>query len=235
MVSLSAPISDLSSRSSPVDRPGTIDLDYGGERSCAAWPTRPRPALPWYSSVHRGAGFASAVTTAAYAEAHDTLVFTRNTTDALNLLAACLPGDTTVISFASEHHANLLPWQRGRHVCLPVPRSVEEALSQVEAALAAVTTAHALVAVTGASNVTGELWPVAELARIAHRHGARIAVDAARSRPTARSISRRSAWTTSRSRGTRSTRPSAAACSSGAPTGSTPRSPGSRAAARCGT
>jgi len=173
-----------------------VNLDYAASAPClAAVADALATALPWYSSVHRGAGFASAVTTAAYAEARetvrafvgarpdDTLVFTRNTTDALNLLAACLPGDTTVISFASEHHANLLPWQRGRHVCLPVPRSVEEALSQVEAALAAVTTAHALVAVTGASNVTGELWPVAELARIAHRHGARIAVDAAQLAP----------------------------------------------------
>ncbi len=40
----------------------------------------------------------------------DVVVFTRNTTDALNLLAGCVPG--TVLTLDVEHHANLLPWQR---------------------------------------------------------------------------------------------------------------------------
>ncbi|MBX3261224.1 MAG: aminotransferase class V-fold PLP-dependent enzyme [Labilithrix sp.] len=151
--------------------------------------------LPWYSSVHRGAGFASAVMTEAYDEARevvaelvgaradDAVVFTRNTTDSLNLLAAALPDDTTVVSFASEHHANLLPWRRGASVLLPVPASPEEALARVDAALAAATSRHRLLAVTGASNVTGELWPLAELAAVARRHGARIAIDAAQLAP----------------------------------------------------
>ena len=151
--------------------------------------------LPWYSSVHRGAGFASVVMTDAYDEARevvaehlgaradDTVIFTRNTTDSLNLLASALPDDTTVVSFASEHHANLLPWRRGTSVHLPVPRSPEEALARVDDALRAATTRHRLLAVTGASNVTGEIWPLAELTAIAHRHGARIAVDAAQLAP----------------------------------------------------
>ncbi len=151
--------------------------------------------LPWYSSVHRGAGFASAVMTDAYDEARaivaelvgarpdDAVVFTRNTTDSLNLLAAALPADTTVVSFASEHHANLLPWRRGDSVLLPIPASPEEALARVDAALGAATARHRLLAVTGASNVTGELWPLAELAAVAHRRGARIAIDAAQLAP----------------------------------------------------
>jgi len=151
--------------------------------------------LPWYSSVHRGSGFASVVMTEAYDEARevvaevlgarpdDAVIFTRNTTDSLNLLASALPDDTTVVSFASEHHANLLPWRRGPHVHLPVPRTLEEALTRVDDALRAATTRHRLLAVTGASNVTGEIWPLAELTAIAHRHGARIAVDAAQLAP----------------------------------------------------
>src|SRR6266567_4087577 len=102
--------------------------------------------LPWYASVHRGAGFASQVCTKVYEQARhavrefvgahgtDAVVFTRNTTDSLNLLAGAVPRGT-------------------------------------------------LVVVTGASNVTGELWPIAELADVAHRHGARIVVDAAQLAP----------------------------------------------------
>src|SRR6478609_4435436 len=65
--------------------------------------------LPYYASVHRGAGYASRVSTACYEGARESVsrflraaddqvvVFTRNTTDALNLLAACVPGDTVVL------------------------------------------------------------------------------------------------------------------------------------------
>ena len=151
--------------------------------------------LPWYSSVHRGAGFTSTVTTEVLAASRETIarfvharpddavIFTKNTTDALNLLAGALPEDTTVITFASEHHANLLPWRTGRHVHLLVPRSPEEALTRVDMAFRAVHSRHRLLAVSGASNVTGELWPIAELAAVAHRHGARIVVDAAQLAP----------------------------------------------------
>lgn len=155
--------------------------------------------LEWSSSVHRGAGFASAVCTGALAEARrvvadfvgaragDRVVFVRNTTDALNLLAASLPGDTTVVTFASEHHANLLAWRLSDPVVLPVPSSATDAVASLDDALGALResspTTPLLVAVTGASNVTGELWPIDELAAAAHRHGARIVVDAAQLAP----------------------------------------------------
>ncbi|MFD1149793.1 aminotransferase class V-fold PLP-dependent enzyme, partial [Saccharothrix hoggarensis] len=79
--------------------------------------------LPWYASVHRGAGFASQVTTKVYEQARtsvrrflgarssDAVVFTRNTTDALNLLARSLPKRTAVLLFDTDHHAALLPWR----------------------------------------------------------------------------------------------------------------------------
>jgi selenocysteine lyase/cysteine desulfurase len=147
--------------------------------------------LPYYGSVNRGAGFASLVSTEAYTRARevagrfvgaredDLVVFTRNTTDAFNLLAGALPAGATVLTFTSEHHANLLPWRRGEVRHLPIPASPAHALDALEAQLRALGGRGALVSVTGASNVTGEVWPVEAIARIAHRHGARVALDGA--------------------------------------------------------
>ena len=153
--------------------------------------------LPLYSSVHRGAGYASAVCTSAYEAARATLaaftgarpddvvIFTRNTTDALNLLAAAVPGP--VVHLDIEHHANLLPWRAasarpggnraaGARV-VKARATLPETLQAVRDELAR--SRAALLAVTGASNVTGECLPLAELADLAHAHGARIAVDGA--------------------------------------------------------
>ncbi|RKT56864.1 aminotransferase class V-fold PLP-dependent enzyme [Saccharothrix australiensis] len=151
--------------------------------------------LPWYASVHRGAGFASRVSTRVYEQARDavrrflgarpgdTVVFTRNTTDSLNLLARSLPRHTAVLLFDTEHHAALLPW-RGPHVRrLRTPASPSAAVAELDRALAAAPEGPRLVVVTGASNVTGEVWPVAELAAVARRHGARVALDAAQLAP----------------------------------------------------
>jgi len=150
-------------------------------------------ALPYYASVHRGAGYASQVSTALLensrlcigrflgAREDDLVVFTRNTTDALNLLAHCVPQGGSVLYLDIEHHANLLPWQRRGDVVLEAAPTLRETLADVEAALAATPTA--LLAVTGASNVTGQLLPFKQLAKIAHRYGTRIAVDAAQLAP----------------------------------------------------
>lgn len=149
--------------------------------------------LPFYGSVHRGAGALSERCTREYEQARETVtdflggrdgdsvIFTRNTTDALNLLARALPDDTTVITFDAEHHANLLPWRRT--VRLAAPRSPQKAVETLERALRR--QPGGLVSVTAASNVTGEVWPVAALAEVAHRFGARIAVDAAQLAPHA--------------------------------------------------
>lgn len=104
------------------------------------------------------------------------MIFTRNTTDATNLLARSLPEGTTAVVFDTEHHASLLPWERALR--LPVPAFPGEAVRAVDEALASIEGPKLLV-VTAASNVTGELWPIAALAHIAHRHGARVLVDAA--------------------------------------------------------
>jgi len=147
--------------------------------------------LPWYSSVHRGAGFASQVSTRTYERARETVrrfvgapvkatvLFTRNTTDALNLLGRAVPFGTTVFRFATDHHAALLSW-RGSRVCrLGVPADPADAVRLLAKALADAPRGPKLVVLTGASNVTGELWPVAELAAVAAGHGARTVLDAA--------------------------------------------------------
>ncbi|MFI1849955.1 aminotransferase class V-fold PLP-dependent enzyme [Streptomyces sp. NPDC020480] len=164
---------------------------------------------PYYGSVHRGAGYLSQLSTDLFENSRkevaaflgcrpdDQVVFTRATTDSLNLLAAALPQGTRVFVFETEHHASLLPWQQRDGIevgYLSAPRSPRQAVETLERALAAwraddqeadtgAGAGAALVCVTGASNVTGELWPVRELAEVAHAHGARIVLDAAQLAP----------------------------------------------------
>jgi selenocysteine lyase/cysteine desulfurase len=155
-------------------------------------------ALRTYSSVHRGNGYASRITSGWYEEARaqvhgfvgarseDLVVFTRNSTDSLNLLARSLPRNTTTFVFESEHHAALLPWNPARTVRIPVPGSEQDALILLEDALrssARTTTGPRLVVVAGASNVTGELWPIESIVSIAKRYDARVALDAAQLAP----------------------------------------------------
>ena len=86
-----------------------------------------------------------------------------------------------MLSSTTEHHANMLPWRRHDVRLLPFTRTPDELLDAAERALRA--EQIDLVAVTGASNVTGEVWPVAELAELAHDHGAELFVDAAQLAP----------------------------------------------------
>lgn len=168
------------------------NLDHAASTPCLADVRREVDAfLPWYSSVHRGAGYASQVSTRVYEQARravrrftgappdSTVLFTRNTTDALNLLGRALPESTEVFRFATDHHAAMLPWRGARVRRLAVPASPSEAVRSLARALAASHSGPKLVVLTGASNVTGELWPVGELAEIARLFGARTVLDAA--------------------------------------------------------
>ncbi|GAB3205701.1 aminotransferase class V-fold PLP-dependent enzyme [Marinactinospora thermotolerans] len=173
------------------------NLDHAASAPCLeAVREAVEQALPRYASVHRGAGLHSQISTDAYERARasvarfvgageeDTVVFVRGTTDALNLLARCLPRGTTVVLFAGEHHASLLPWEHegsraGEVVRLPLPGGPEEAVEAARAALRAARPGPRLLCVTAASNVTGEVWPIEELALVAREEGARVVVDAA--------------------------------------------------------
>ena len=181
-----------------VERP-YLSLDAAA--STAALPVvaeRVNAFLPWYSSVHRGAGWKSQLATAAYEDARaaalafagrtdtdDVAIICRNTTEAINHLAyrlALEPHDvvaTTVV----EHHANLLPWAR-----LAQRRYVEcgrDGTFTVEEVVAALDMQPRprLLAVTGASNVTGWMPPLDRVIEAAHERGIPVLVDAAQLAP----------------------------------------------------
>lgn len=155
--------------------------------------------LPWYSSVHRGAGFRSRRATANYEDARravlgfagrdpdgpDVAIICRNTTEAINHLAYRLRLEATdvVVTTVVEHHANLLPWGRvGRRRYIECSSEGTFGVGDVAAALDR--SPHpAILAVTGASNVTGWLPPVDEIIDLAHERGIRVVVDAAQLAP----------------------------------------------------
>jgi cysteine desulfurase/selenocysteine lyase len=152
-----------------------------------------------YSSVHRGTGYKSRVSTEAYERAREqvarflgvdekaqVVIFVKGTTDALNRVAAeqaRLDGRRVLVT-EMEHHADLLPWRhRSGHVMVELTESGQIDLDAIEHTLKTSDEPIGLVAVCGASNVTGFVSPVHEVAELAHRHGARISVDAAQLAP----------------------------------------------------
>lgn len=158
--------------------------------------------LPYYSSVHRGAGFKSRVSTRAYADAHETIarfvgadlasnavIFGKNATEAINKLAWRYPldGQSVIISTVMEHHSNDLPW-RGRAHLVRAAVTPEGRLDEahVDRLLETHRGRVALLTVSGASNVTGFVQPIHRLARKAHAAGASILVDAAQLAPHCR-------------------------------------------------
>ena len=152
-----------------------------------------------YSSVHRGTGYKSRLSTEAYEQARElvarflgvdekdqVVIFVKGTTDALNRIAAeeaRLDGRQVLVT-EMEHHADLLPWRhRSGHVMVGLSESGHIDLDAIELALKTARGKISLVAVSGASNVTGFVSPIHEVAELAHRYGARISVDAAQLAP----------------------------------------------------
>jgi cysteine desulfurase/selenocysteine lyase len=155
--------------------------------------------LPYYSSVHRGSGFKSRLSTAAYEDAHEiigqfvgadletnTVIFGKNTTEAINHLAQRFPfkPNDVVLTTMLEHHSNDLPW-RARAQVVHVRATPEGQLDEedFDRKLAEYADQVVLVAVIGASNVTGFMPPIHRLAAKAHAAGAEILVDAAQLAP----------------------------------------------------
>lgn len=151
--------------------------------------------LPYYASVHRGTGFKSRLSTAAYDDAREAIlqlvgadarthavIFGKNTTEAINKLAHRyqLPAGSVVVSTEMEHHSNDLPWRgRAEIVRIRVDREGRLDEADLDRVLIACRGRVRLVAVSGASNVTGFVQPIHCIARKAHAAGARILVDAA--------------------------------------------------------
>ena len=154
--------------------------------------------LPWYSSVHRGAGYKSQLATAAYEDARravldfagrdhnrDVAIICRNTTEAINHLAhrLRLRRSDVVVTTVIEHHANLLPWAR-----VATRRFVEcdkDGTFEPEAVEQALDTRPAprLLAITGASNITGWMPAIEEVIAAAHARGVQVLVDGAQLAP----------------------------------------------------
>jgi cysteine desulfurase/selenocysteine lyase len=144
------------------------------------------------ANVHRGAHVLSEETTASYEEARASvaalvgaspseIVFVRNTTEAINLVAHGLgigPGDE-VVTTALEHHSNYLPWRvRGRVVALPID---EDGLPRYERLADAITSRTKLTAVAHVSNVTGMVAPLEPWIEESHARGVPVLVDASQS------------------------------------------------------
>ncbi len=156
--------------------------------------------LLYYSSVHRGTGFKSQLATHFYEESRQavlkflgarpgehTCIFVKNTTEAINKLARRFPFTPErdiVLTTGMEHHSNDLPWRAAAHT-IHVALTPEGRLSEADfdRQLALYGSRVALVAVTGASNVTGFLNPIHRLAEKAHAAGALIFADCAQLAP----------------------------------------------------
>jgi selenocysteine lyase/cysteine desulfurase len=175
----------------------SINLDHAASTpALAAVHEAVERFVPWYSSIHRGAGYRSQVASRAYegaraavadfvdADDDQVVVLVRNTTEALNVLSSAVAPRSRVLCSSMEHHANLLPWRAHELEMVPFAESPEDLLATCAETLArARYRPFDLLVVTAASNVTGELWPIRELAALAHAHGARIVVDAAQLAP----------------------------------------------------
>jgi cysteine desulfurase/selenocysteine lyase len=173
----------------------------------AATTQKPREVLDamaaYYTSqnanVHRGVHLLSERATAAFegarehvaaffgaARTHE-IVFTRNATESINLVAASWgganlrPGDEVLIS-AMEHHSNIVPWQLACEKTGAVLRVIpidERGVLDMDAFARLLSTRTKIVAVSHLSNALGTINPVADIARAAHAAGAVVLVDGA--------------------------------------------------------
>lgn len=125
------------------------------------------------------------------ATSSDCIIFTRGTTEAINLVAASFcstlqPGDEIVVT-VMEHHSNLVPWQLAalRHglTIRVVPLSADNSILDLEAYRKLLCDKTRIVAFTHVSNVLGTVNPVADMVRMAHSAGAVALVDGAQASP----------------------------------------------------
>ena len=152
-----------------------------------------------YANVHRGAYTLSQAATDNYENARQTVarylnaasveevIFTRNVTSSINLVAHCYgraflnAGDEIIITHM-EHHANIVPWQLLREAIgielkvIPIDDAGNLMMDKFEELLSPRTR---LVSVTHISNVLGTVLPVKEITRLAHAHDARVLIDGA--------------------------------------------------------
>jgi cysteine desulfurase / selenocysteine lyase len=157
---------------------------------------------PWYSSIHRGTGYKSLVSSHVYDNSRKqvldfvnadgnyyTAIYVKNTTEAINKIAYRLCSKTkkcVILSTSMEHHSNDLPW-RNKYIVdyISIDKSGRLDLNDLERKLIKYKGKVKLVTITGASNVTGFKNPIYKAAELAHKHNAQILVDGAQLIPHA--------------------------------------------------
>ena len=155
------------------------------------------------ANVHRGVHWMSQQATDLHEAARETvrkfinarstteIVFTRGTTECLNLVASsftegCMQAGDEVIVSTMEHHSNIVPWQlqeQRKGIVLKVIPMTDEGELLLEEYEKLFTERTKLVSVTQVSNVLGTVNPIKEMIRIAHEHGVPVVVDGAQSVP----------------------------------------------------
>jgi cysteine desulfurase/selenocysteine lyase len=149
-----------------------------------------------YATVHRGVYERSATMTQSFEAARgaaarliggapDELIFTRGATEAINLVAHCLPrvaGRDRVLVSALEHHSNIVPWQLAGYTLDVVPLTTSGEID-LEAAQALAGPRHRVVALAHVSNVLGGVLDGKRAADIAHRAGALLLLDGCQAAP----------------------------------------------------
>ena len=155
------------------------------------------------ANVHRGVHWLSQQATDLHEAARETvrkfinarstneIVFTRGTTESLNLVASsftegCMKEGDEVIVSTMEHHSNIVPWQlqaQRRGIVLKVIPMTEEGVLDLNAYQKLFTKHTRLVSITHVSNVLGTVNPIKEMTHIAHEHGVPVMVDGAQSVP----------------------------------------------------
>lgn len=155
------------------------------------------------ANVHRGVHWMSQQATDLHEAARETvrkfinarstteIVFTRGTTESLNLVASsftegCMQTGDEVIVSTMEHHSNIVPWQlqeQRKGIVLKVIPMTDEGVLDLQAYEQLFTERTKLVSVTQVSNVLGTINPVKEMIRIAHEHGVPVMIDGAQSVP----------------------------------------------------
>ncbi|MDD3225594.1 MAG: aminotransferase class V-fold PLP-dependent enzyme [Clostridium sp.] len=151
---------------------------------------------PWYSSIHRGEGYKSTISSKIYENSRKivldfvgadlkyyTAVYVKNTTEAINKLSNRFwngNAKDVILSTFMEHHSNDLPWRKNFKVdYVKVDSDGKLDIADLKNKLEHYKGRVRLVAVAGASNVTGYMNPVHDIAKIAHKYNAKILVDAA--------------------------------------------------------
>ena len=157
----------------------------------------------WNANIHRGTHHLSQLATAKHEQARAALaqfigaaspaevLFTRGTTEAINMLAFCFgeafisQGDEIIVS-ALEHHSNIVPWQmlcQRKQAVLKVIPLRDDLTLDIDAFRSLLSPRTKLVSVAHVSNVLGIINPVQEIIRLAHAQGVPVCIDGAQSAP----------------------------------------------------